>query len=424
MKRYAELTLENWINECPEKICLITGFRGVGKTWIAREFSSAVSSKTVYFNFESDCRLRSRAESDEVRTIEDLIRLELNLSDMPEGFFFVFDEIGYSDKICRLLFDPASSSHNGNVILALSDPSVAERYRASELEHLFYVTLGTVSFDEFLSATSRDWYKDVIVGHFESNKKIPGIVHNELMDIFYEYLRIGGMPGVIASYLDDEDMLDVEERQKSFFNDILVDNDNIAPIENGFKRKQLLQSVSDQFLKGNRRFRFTDIRKGVTYGYFADAIDELDTNGFIYRVNRLSDDDENQSLFRLYYRDHGLLNSRLRSMGCLNDNDLFKYLLENYIVCELGDAYPIKFWESSGSAAVDHVLCDDGGYIPIECFYPGMARTKGMASFLNLFRNECKESYIITEDGFSSLSGTRYIPYYSIFCLKKRNLLK
>lgn len=423
MKRYAELTLKDWITNSPDRICLVSGFRGVGKTWIAREFSSAVSTNIVYFNYESDGGLRRRAELTEAESLDEYIRLELDLTDMPEGFFFIFDEIGHSDKICELLFDPARSNHAGNVIMAICDPASSMRYHADELDHIVHISLGPVSFDEFLSATSREWYKDVIVGHFESNKKIPSIVHNELMDIFYEYLRLGGMPGVIASYIDDEDMMDVEERQKSSFNDILTDNDQISPADNSFKRKQLLLSVSDQFLKGNRRFRFTDIRKGVTYGYFSDAIDELNTNGFIYRVNRLSDD-ENQSLFRLYYRDHGMLNSRIRSMGCLSDNEMFKCLLENYIVCELSDDYPIKFWESSGSASVDHVLCDGDGYIPIECFYPGITRTKGMASFLNLFGDKCNESYIITEDGFSSLSGIRYIPYYSIFCLKKRNLLK
>lgn len=418
MKRYAENLLEKWISESPEKICLVTGFRGTGKTWLAMDFAGSFSQNTVYFNFETDGRLRKLTEEKNITDIADIIKFGLNSSTIPAGYLFIFDEIGYSDNLCKLLFAHSVLDINGGIIVALSGPEIYEKYAIGENDRVYHISLKPLSFDEYLSASSRDWYREVIEAHFESNKKIPGIVHNELMDIFNDYLHIGGMPSVVSAFLDSDVMYDIEERQKCCFNSILADSDTINPSDDAFKRRQILLSIDDQFIRSNKRFRFSDIRKGVTYSYYADPISELISAGMISKLDRINLDD-NPSLFRLYYNDNGLLNYRLRSDGRMNEDVIFRILLDNYLVNELSGQFNIGYWESTGSASVNHVIKMSDGYIPIECFYPGVTRTKGITSFQYAYKEKVKKSYIVTDECFYSLNEIKYIPYYSIFCLKK-----
>ena len=70
-----------------------------------------------------------------------------------------------------------------------------------------------LQFDEFLTAIGKDWYVEVITAHYKNRKKLPDIVHYELLSTFDEYLWIGGMPDVMNEYLDMESTVNVTERQ-------------------------------------------------------------------------------------------------------------------------------------------------------------------------------------------------------------------
>ena len=77
--------------------------------------------------------------------------------------------------------------------------------------------ISPLQFDEYLKAIGSEWYTEIIQAHYQTKKKIPEIVHKEMLNLFRDYLRIGGMPAAINEFLHTESFDNIPTIHRNLF---------------------------------------------------------------------------------------------------------------------------------------------------------------------------------------------------------------
>ncbi len=410
MKRNAISTLQAWKEQETRTPFYLTGIKGVGKTYLAYEFAKDFFDSYLYISFDHNKQLTERFEA---LSEGEIIPALSEYFEIPEELLyttpFIFDEIsfcpGFISKLLKLVEERTSLYW----IFISSFDTLPEE----EKNHLFCYSLFPLQFDEFLIAIGKEWYVEVIKAHFKSRKKIPDIVHQELLSTFDEYLWIGGMPDVINEYLSMETSINVTERQYIQKHTVLQSLEKIADEKTGYKCRQVYSTVEEQLKKTNQKFQFNLIRKGITYQMYKDALDFLTKHHMLYRINTL----EKEQQFKLFYPDFSMNSSeRNDELTAVEwqirlQNYLCQTLLQNNLNC--------FFWESKSQATIDFILEEENGYVPMEVKTEGHSKSKSIQSFARQY--PVKQSIRISSSNFMENGGSMVLPLYSVFCLKNKD---
>lgn len=408
MKRNMIATLQNWMKDEKRKPFYLTGMKGSGKTYLACEFSKAFFDSYLYLSFEHNKELVTFFEQ---LPEEQVLPALAAYFEFPEEYVltipFVFDEIhlcpGFISKLLRQIEEQSSlywifiSSYD-----VLTD-TVKEKLNC----HILF----PLQFDEFLAAIGKDWYIEVITAHYQNKKRLPDMVHRELLSTFDEYLWIGGMPDVLNEYLNMESSVNVTERQYIQKQLLLHGMSLVAEERTSFKCQQIYSTIDEQLLKTNQKFQFNLIRKGITYQMYKDALDFLVQHHMLYRLNSIGKEQQ----FKLFYPDFSL------NYSARNDEltDVERHIrLENYLIQTLIEKkQECYFWEAKSQAVIDFVLVNEQGeYTPVELKQEKKSKSKSILSFKKQYNNT-KNIVRISSDNFVENDEFFNIPLYSIFCI-------
>jgi predicted AAA+ superfamily ATPase len=429
LKRKLIEELIRWKSENSDTPILLTGAKGVGKTFLAYDFAKAFFEQISYINFEHNPEGASFfcALDAEELTSQMTDYFQLSESSPIEGRILILDEIGRCEEALHAL-DKGLFHDCFQYIIAISSHPLTK-----EQETVFTkLSVHPLEFDEFLKAIGSDWYIEAIMNHFYSNTNIPEIVHKELLSLHRLYLQIGGMPGLVNEYLNFSDAVNVSE-QHSFivgsYHDY-INRDNTD--SDSLKMKQVFDSLTYQLMKDNKKFQYKIIRKGTTHAMYRDAIQKLVEQNYVIRCNKINTDqlqnpselillnnscDASNSNFKLYLPDTGLLYSKIieeqGTNGVVNNK---KALLENYVAQSLqAKNYPFVFWESESMAKIDFIIAKNLEIIPIEIHESSNTRSKS----ISVLRQKCEFPYAIkiSSKNFEYSNQIKYVPYYAVFCL-------
>ncbi len=429
MKRKVIDKLIGWKTDTQDIPILLTGAKGVGKTYLAYDFAKSFFEHIYYINFEREPLQARLFQAETEATIVERLLVKFNITeDLPsETRILILDEISFCQEALNILKNRRLAGAF-DYILAITSHPLPKEYQAQFLR----ICVHPLEFDEFLRATGNEWYIETIMNHYDSSLKIPEIVHQELLALHKLYLQIGGMPAMVNEYLNLSNTVNVSEQHSfiigSYHDYIYRDNSD----SDALKMNQVFDSLAYQLMKENRKFQYKIIRKGTTHAMYRDAIKKLVDQNYVIRCNRMNtellqsplqltllDDtnDEDNSNFKLYLPDTGLLYSRLiEEQGQEGVNHHNKALLENYIAQSLhAKNYPFVFWESDSMAKIDFIICKDNNIIPIEVFPDEKTRSKSISVLKQ--RYDIPYSIKISSKNFEYSNHVKYVPYYAAFCI-------
>lgn len=447
MKRNAIKKLIIWKESKDHKPVLITGVKGVGKTYLALDFAKSFYEGNLYINFENNASIRDfiikRAEDKDVNLMSLLCEYYQIPEELAGNLLFILDEIQVCTEAVRLLTQYVKAYSGKPVLRNREDHLLQERIpviilssqadlRFAEESEYHQIHLTPMGFDEFLCASGQEWYAEVIKAHFQTNRKIPQIVHTELLTLFEDYLLVGGMPAAVNEYINADSSYNVSEIHHVLYNNIYMNASRLFSEGEALKIHQVLNVLVEQLIKENKKFQFRVIRKGATYTMFKDAIEYLTTQGYLLRCNKVSNIDlsedksrknrlssEDNSQFKLYLEDVGILNSLIEKNVVHNETTeelIRKTLIENYTLQALhANGFSPRFWESSSQAKVEFIIDTKEGIVPIETKTSDTSRSKSISVFKNQY--EIPYSIRISSKNYEYSNGVKNIPYYAIFCL-------
>lgn len=418
MKRNALTTLKLWKETAERKPFYLTGIKGVGKTYLAFEFAKDFFDSYLYLSLEQNAAL---AEYFDGLSEENALSALAGYFEVPEQLLvsslLIIDEVYRCPNLLRKLIKLAVK-YPSFFLLFLSSYDALEPKEKQCVEEL---VLYPLQFDEFLMAVGSAWYVEVIAAHYKTKRKIPDIVHRELLSTFDEYLWIGGMPDVINEYLTMEASVNVTERQELARIILLHSMDTTAEESLSLKCRQVFSTIGEQLKKSNQKFQFNLIRKGITYQMYKEALSFLERHHMAYRINEL----EKEQQFKLFYPDFSL-NPSLRNdelTAVERQIRLQNYMLQTFCQKDI----PCGFWEAKSQANIEFVLMKGNEYTPVELKVEGKNKFKSIHSFQKTFQQKTEEgrdrklikkvakfsdSNFVENDDFFNL------PVYSAFCFE------
>ena len=435
MKRKAMNGLIQWKETKNSPLFLIEGVKGVGKTYLAIDFAKNYYSEYFYLNFEYKPEAVSFF-TEKLLAGETIESVLVEYFQIPEVFLyhslFVFDEISFCPVFVRFLLQCAKTKLK---CLLLSSFSTQET--KAIFSNFFYSFLRPLDFEEFLMSVGSDWYIKMVQAHFQNQKPIPDIVHQELLALLEEYLIVGGMPSVINEYIQLGSTINLQETQQLQLLHIESALAHLYAENDANKMFQILKVIPEQFIKENHKFQWNLIRKGVTYSLYEDCLNLLTEHGVVLRLNN---ENQNKTSFKLYSADVGILYSilpkveqhRKMSRKLKNANQIQsqsqmaaeegmpfatkQILLEQYIMQELSaKKHHICFWESTSKAKLEFLLHIKEGSVPIEVQVGEHKRLRSLSVYTNT--NEYAYALRISFKNFYVTDNIKNIPYYAVFCL-------
>lgn len=437
MKRKLINNLFDWNKSSQKKPILLTGGRGVGKSYLANDFAKSFYTESVYINFEREPYLNNLIFENNEQTIDVWLIERFHINETSNAILVILDEISFCKRILDLI-DMLTKAKSEYHIIAISS-SWGTDYQLDQL--FWHMQLHPLDFEEFLIASGNEWYIAVIKEHYISNKKIPDIVHEELLVLFNLYIDTGGMPLVVNEYINSESIYNISDGHRLLINSYLAEV-NQRNIDGGeaLKVNQIFSTIEKQLVKDNRKFQYTLIRKGATWAIYSEALQylkdtyyglfcyklegetlnqfsDLNSTQNNYKLFYNSDSDESKQSYKLYMMDVGLLNSIIKQQYCYITETIERGIIENYVAQTLSaKGYPLYFWESNSQAKIDFIIKKEDFVIPIEVKCNNNTRSKNVSVFKSKC-NKVMDSIKISTRNFDYSSNVKYVPIYAVFCI-------
>ncbi len=382
MKRKILDQLIEWKDSDSRKPLIVNGARQIGKTYIINEFGNAYFSNLVYINLETNPAIRAIFEGN-IEPSYLIQNLELHTSQhIVAGQTLLFlDEIQASERALTSLKYFCEQAPQYHIVAAGSLLGVA----INREKHSFPVgkvdeaNMYPFDFEEFLWALGREELAEMIKKHYTNAEPLPEPTHRMALELYNHYCIIGGMPEVIADFLQSNSFLTIRNPQAKILNEYIADMAKYADPATSVKIKSCYDSIPTQLAKENHKFQYKIVQKGGTAAIFGVAIDWLQQAGVVLKCQKIEHGFipikayQHFPDFKLYMSDIGMLTMlsgfppQMILSSIETNNTFMGAITENYVAqAFIANSIPLHYWKSEETAEVDFVFQDNVNVIPVE----------------------------------------------------------
>ena len=399
MERELFTKLERWMNKKNRKPLIIQGARQVGKTWIMKEFGSRFYENTVYINFDNNKAMKDVFDLDfDLKRILSAIKIEYGKSFQAENTLIIFDEIQEAPKALASLKYFYENAPQYSIIAAGSLLGVALHQGTSfPVGKVDFLKLCPMSFNEFILAVGEKGLHEALRSQ---DYELINAYAGKYTDLLKKYYYVGGMPEVVQTYIDSDDLFEVREIQNNLLQYYEEDFSKHAPKEVVPRIMMVWNSIPSQLAKENRKFMYGALREGARAKDFELAIQWLEDAGLILKSYRVSKPDipliayMEMNSFKMFMFDVGLLTAKtgLSARFLLEGSRIFEEfkgaLTEQYVAQELHAAgYPLYYFATARSTGeIDFMLQGDLDCVPIEVKAEQNLRARSLRAFCDKYK--------------------------------------
>jgi predicted AAA+ superfamily ATPase len=423
--------LEEWKSSQHRKPLILQGARQVGKTYSILEFGRTHYENVAYFNFETDPKLNETfAENISPDYLIPILSHIAGVSIVREKTLIVFDEIQLCERALTSLKYFCEEAPGYHIIVAGSLLGVAVN-RANFSFPVGKVDMKTpypMDMEEFMLALGENDLVARIKESFASDTPLPAALHDAAMQLYRQYLVIGGMPECVRQFVDTRNYILVRHTQDTILASYLNDMSKYNNLNKIKKTRLAYDNITVQLSKKKTRFQYKLIKKGGRASEFENAIEWLCLSGIVsqvYKVENVRKPLENYrdiDSFKIYVSDLGLLCAK-KGLAA-NDilymveelNDFNGGMTENYVNVQLTiNGYTTYYWESDRGAEVDFVIQREGQLIPVEVKSADNKKAKSLKVYMDTY----KPAYAIklSARNFGFEDGKKTVPLYAAFCI-------
>jgi predicted AAA+ superfamily ATPase len=230
MERLITENLLAWKNNPAKKPLVIYGARQIGKTHSIMEFGKKNYALAAYFYFDNNPDLCALFENG-IRSIKSLVRqLEAHINQpiVPKKTLVVFDEVQACPAALAALKRFQETAPEYHIIAVGSLLGVALRRTTNEKTWSFPVgkvdelLMFPFTFEEFLMEFNPKLIP-FIRKCFTNKTPLAKVLHEQALELYLQYLVIGGMPEAILEYKKTNNYTLVKAKQLSICNNYILD---------------------------------------------------------------------------------------------------------------------------------------------------------------------------------------------------------
>lgn len=288
------------------------------------------------------------------------------------------------------------------------------------------ITMYSLDFEEFLWAKG---YNDDAIAYLKdfyiSNKEVSKELNDKYLELFREFMIVGGMPEVVQTFIDTNNFQEASKIQGKILADYQDDISKHAKGQEKIKVRQCYDSIPKQLAKEYKKFQYSVVEKGKTSKKYGGSIKWLCDSSLVNKCSNVNEayipllayemDDQ----FKLYLNDTGLLlylygpetklailNNTLKgnAKGGIYENIISELLLKR--------GYKLYYYKTQNSSMeIEFVIEKNGEVIPIEV-KAGNDSTPSLNSFINKYHPKVSYKFVNGNVGF--LDGKKTLPHYMV----------
>lgn len=422
---------------------LIDGARRVGKSYIAEEFAKSEYKSYVLIDFAKAPRA-VKALFEEYQDRLDVLFLKLSeyfgVRLYPRETLFIFDEVQQCPKaresIKHLVADGRYDYLETGSLVSI-DENVEDIVIPSEE---IRVKMYPMDFEEFLWAKGDGLTMDFVRDHYTKREPLGQLLHRKAMDVFREYMIVGGMPQAVAEFVKSADLgkVDAVKRRiiKLYREDIRKHAGRYA-----LKTEQVFDMIAAQLSRHEKKFRMASLGENARMREYEDAflwLKEAMVVNVCYRSTEPSIGlgiNADSSMLKCYASDTGLLISLAFSERQMLAEQIHKRLLfdslelnkgmliENVVAQMLTAAgYELYFFSSPGENKSDRIEIDflmpaasigrSHNIRPVEVKSSRRYDHTSLDKFRSKYRRNLSDSVVLHMKDMAEKDGTIYLPLY------------
>jgi hypothetical protein len=395
--------LEDWKEKRDRKPLVLRGARQVGKTCAVLLFGQKHFQDLIHINLDNIEHLRLFRQDLSLREFEDVIKIKFKKELNPSTLIFI-DEIQNSFALIKLLRFFAEERRDLFVISAgsLLEAKIKKEGFSFPVGRVEFAYMYPLDFFEYLGA-KRESHLLEILREFSLNDKLPENIHRLALDNFYEYVMVGGMPGIVKDYIETRDLNRLKPIYASLFTSYAEDVYKYSSLAEAKYLHYVIETAPlfagttityEKFGGSNYRSR----EMGRTF-------DTLEKVMLLYQVNATKSRGlpiipQRKRPKKLIFLDAGLVNHQ---MGIQEEFLNFPGLEEFYkgriaeqivgqsLLAQFQDTPPkIFYWAKEkpyASAELDFCFIQDGKIFGIEVKSGNVGRLKSLFSFAKEVEN-------------------------------------
>ncbi len=435
IKRKIDSYLEQYFSSSKTAL-LITGARQIGKSYSVRQFGQTHYESYIELNFISNPEYARLFETP-LGADEILLRISA-VADKPliKGKTLIFfDEVQRVPEIITAIkFLVAEGSYH--YILSGS-------LLGLELNNIRSVTVGYMTITEMYPLDIEEFFSacgvsDEVLSNlqkcYENKMPVDAFVHDKMMELFRLYLIVGGMPAVVQTYLDTNNIRDVVSVQQQI---IRMYKEDISQYDkqNKLYIEDIFDLIPAELNAQNKRFILKNLNENFKFNRYEDsfiwlreAVVALPT----YNVEEPKlplELSKLRNLFKLFSNDVGLLAAQyadgIQLRILQNDADInCGSVYENAVAQELSaHGFRLYYFNSKKQGEVDFVIKLGETVVPIEVksgkYYQ---RHNALKNILSNDEYHIRQGYVLCNDNLRIADKVTYLPIYMIMFLHEQEL--
>lgn len=446
-KAYSDVL--RWKAELADRYALlIEGARRVGKTTLVKRFVEAEYDSYIYIDFsKQDHEIRdvkkAFAECNDVKDLISRLELIFLVKLIPEKSCLVFDEVQLYPAARGMIKHLVEYGHY-HYIETGSLVGIHENTKdiliPSE-EH--GIKLFPLDFEEFLDAAGASVMKEAIRTHFDERKPLGGGVHEKALDLYRQYMVVGGMPQSVAAYLgEDEHPLEACDVAKREI--LRLYEADIGKYAKGYvsKVRAIFRMIPSALSRKEKKFHLSDISRNARMRRYENSFLWL-SDAMLANIayNATSPDiglamNLDNTTFKCYLLDTGLLLTQSLSGTPQTDARIIRgvrydnlginegMFFENAVAQTITAAgHDLFFYsrrdhrDSSNTMEIDFLLRNGIKVCPIEVKSAGFRTHASLNRFVEKFKTHLGPKYVVCTSDYREESDIVYLPIYMAHCL-------
>lgn len=435
LKRKAYDRLLAWKNSHKNKCLMVKGARQVGKTHLIRYFGAREYKSCIEINFIKQKDLKGIFDSDlSAGTIYKRMSMYFPETEFIPGDTLIFlDEIqncGNARTAIKFLaedgrFDVITSGSLLGLTYAENGNPEAEEPESVPTGYEDFITMYSLDFEEFLWAEG--YGESAVSGlreYFDSLEKVPEPLNSKFEELFREYMVVGGMPEVVADYVQNHDFNRVTTIQERILENYKFDIAKHAKGAEKVKVQKCYEAVPKQLAKELKKFQYSTVEKKQTSKKYGGSIQWLRDSALVHICHNIREAylplmaNSVDEQFKLYINDTGLLcamygaeTKKALLTGKIKGNAKGG-LYENIISESLVKAgYKLYYYKPDDDHELEFLLEKDGEVIPLEV-KAGNTATISLNNFIKDYKPS--KAYKLISGNVGVADGKASLPHYMI----------
>ena len=207
MERELYKNLLEWKKNRINMPYMLVGVRQTGKTYLLTEFCKKEFENYVYINLDNmedikEIFEKTKIPEEIIRNIEAILNIDI---DIQNTVIFI-DEIQVSERAISTLKYFCESEQPYKIVCAGSLLGVKiNRFKSSfPVGKVWIDYLYPMNFSEFLRAIGEERILKLIEESYYNMTPMLEVTHKKALNLYYDYMCIGGMPMAILDYIENE----------------------------------------------------------------------------------------------------------------------------------------------------------------------------------------------------------------------------